>query len=230
METSPLTLEQDSDGADAARAATPLADALRGRGKRQRRDGGGGGAGAGGARAAAAADGGGGGLCVPVLVRLSVIDYLREWRLTEQMEHLHKSLTRDLLAGERNHAVVPVDQFAARFEQYFGARLATPVPPPQMWLVAAAADALAALAAHLDPRARDWLTGRRHDDDDDADADAEASGRDGGLGWVGAGLGHGLRRAVSGLASVRSKATSAHAPGPSARARGRGGVGGAQEE
>lgn len=52
--------------------------------------------------------------CAPVLLRLSIIDYLREYRLVERMEHLQKSITRDLRAGERNHAVLPTREFSAR--------------------------------------------------------------------------------------------------------------------
>ena len=33
-------------------------------------------------------------------MRLALIDYLREWGRTEQLEHLQKSVTRDLLALE----------------------------------------------------------------------------------------------------------------------------------
>lgn len=99
-------------------------------------------------------------LCVPVLVRLSIIDYLREWRMTERVEHLQKSLTRDLLAGERNHAVVPVRQFAQRFEAFFTGGLFTPVPPPQLPFVTLAADALSALTNLVGARRSDSGLGR----------------------------------------------------------------------
>ena len=91
------------------------------------------------AAAAAAEDGeegddgdeeeGGGALCAGVVVRVALIDYLRGWRLTEQMEHLRKSLTRDIFAGERNHAVVPVADFGRQFEAFFGSALFAPVAP-----------------------------------------------------------------------------------------------------
>ena len=45
-------------------------------------------------------------------MRLALIDYLREWGPAEQIEHLQKSVTRDLLAFEVKHAVVPVQVFA----------------------------------------------------------------------------------------------------------------------
>ena len=45
-------------------------------------------------------------------MRLALIDYLREWRRAEQMEHLQKIVTRDLLAFEVKHAVVPVQVLA----------------------------------------------------------------------------------------------------------------------
>ena len=96
-----------------------------------------------------------GGMCVPVLVRVAVIDYLREWRLTEVAEHIHKTISRDLLAGERNHAVVPVKQFAKRFESYLAGALFTAVPPPPApWLVPLApiAHRLGALVARVNPR------------------------------------------------------------------------------
>ena len=48
----------------------------------------------------------------PRQVRLALIDYLREWGPAEQIEHLQKSVTRDLLAFEVKHAVVPVQVFA----------------------------------------------------------------------------------------------------------------------
>ena len=63
---------------------------------------------------------------MPVLVRFGIIDYLREWRLTERVEHLKKTLVRDILAGERNHAVVPVDEFSDKFGRFFGDGLFTP--------------------------------------------------------------------------------------------------------
>ena len=67
------------------------------------------------------------GLCSRVLVRVAVIDYLREWGLVERVEHLQKKLVRDLVAGERNHAVVPVERFAHQFERFFGRGLFSPV-------------------------------------------------------------------------------------------------------
>lgn len=72
--------------------------------------------------------GGGGEMCTAVLVRLAVIDYLREWRLTERVEHMQKTLQRDLLAGERNHAVVPVRQFAGKFSRFFDSGLFHSLP------------------------------------------------------------------------------------------------------
>jgi hypothetical protein len=68
-------------------------------------------------------------MCTPVTVRVGIIDYLREWRVGERVEHLQKYIARDILAGERNHAVVPVLQFAERFDAFFGAALFTPVQP-----------------------------------------------------------------------------------------------------
>ena len=51
-------------------------------------------------------------MCVPVVLRIGIIDYLRAWSITERFEHVQKSITRDLLAGgQRNHAVVPVREF-----------------------------------------------------------------------------------------------------------------------
>ena len=50
--------------------------------------------------------------------------------MTERMEHMHKSITRDLLAGERNHAVLPVAKFGARFAQFFDSALFSSVPSP----------------------------------------------------------------------------------------------------
>lgn len=50
-------------------------------------------------RAPAAASGGV--RCERVLVRLALIDYLREWRLVEIGEHVQKTLQRDLFARER---------------------------------------------------------------------------------------------------------------------------------
>ncbi len=71
-----------------------------------------------------------GGLCGSAVVRLALIDYLREWRLTEQMEHLQKSVTRDLVAGEVKHAVVPVLPFAERLDKFFRESLLRPAPRP----------------------------------------------------------------------------------------------------
>ena len=70
------------------------------------------------------------GLCMGVLVRVSIIDYLREWSMAERVEHVQKTLMRDLIAGERNHAVVPVSQFAKRFAVFFSEALFTPLPYP----------------------------------------------------------------------------------------------------
>ena len=75
-------------------------------------------------------------MCMPVMVRVSLIDYLRAWRMTERMEHLHKTITRDLLAGQRNHAVVPTEQYAHTFVTFFD-DLFTPLP-------------------HISPFAIDW--------------------------------------------------------------------------
>ena len=71
------------------------------------------------------------GMCVPVLLRLSIIDYMREWRLTERVEHVRNTLVRDLRAGERNHAVVPVGEFGQLFEAFFAERILRPVPAAQ---------------------------------------------------------------------------------------------------
>lgn len=68
--------------------------------------------------------------CVPVMIRLSIIDYLREWSMAERMEHVQKTIMRDLIARERNHAVVPVRQFADRFAAFFSEALFTPLPYP----------------------------------------------------------------------------------------------------
>mmetsp|Transcript_30674 Transcript_30674/g.93886 ORF Transcript_30674/g.93886 Transcript_30674/m.93886 type:complete len:556 (-) Transcript_30674:180-1847(-) len=66
--------------------------------------------------------------CERVLVRLAIIDYLREWKLVEIGEHVQKTLQRDLFARERNHAVVPVSQFARSFLSYFSDALFAPLP------------------------------------------------------------------------------------------------------
>eukprot|EP00966_Prymnesium_polylepis_P054183 1252626-Prymnesium_polylepis.1 len=97
--------------------------------------------------AAAIVDGttpGAGDMCAPVIVRFGIIDYLREWRLTERVEHLKKTLVRDILAGERNHAVVPVDKFAEKFGAFLGKGLFAPserawAPPRWEQLLAAPA-------------------------------------------------------------------------------------------
>ena len=105
-----------------------------------------------------------GACCVPLVVRLSIIDYLREWRMTERMEHMHKSLTRDLLVGERNHAVVPVREFGRRFENFFDANLFTPLPPPPplaFGLVHVLRDATAQLDPRVVRRIRDGWRGAR---------------------------------------------------------------------
>ena len=70
-------------------------------------------------------------MCVPVVLRIGIIDYLRAWSITERFEHVQKSITRDLLAGgQRNHAVVPVREFGERFIRYFDENLFTPMQPP----------------------------------------------------------------------------------------------------
>ena len=69
------------------------------------------------------------GLCVPVVFRLAIIDYLRAWQLTERVEHISKTISRDLVAGERNHAVVPVDKFGERFVAFYAERLLRPAHP-----------------------------------------------------------------------------------------------------
>ena len=109
----------------------------------------------------------GGDMCVPVLARLAIIDYLREWSMAERMEHVQKTIMRDIVAGERNHAVVPVRQFAERFAAYFSETLFTPLPHPTgdaggwaQGLRDAWHDAKAALSAghaHLDRLTR-WRT------------------------------------------------------------------------
>ncbi len=66
--------------------------------------------------------------CYAVLLRVAVIDYLREWKLNERAEHLRKTLTRDIFAFERNHAVVPVSQFADTFRGYLTDALLSPLP------------------------------------------------------------------------------------------------------
>ena len=94
-------------------------------------------------------------LCLPVAVRLGIIDYLREFRMGEYLEHVQKSIQRDLFAGERNHAVVPVRQFGERFGAFFGAVLFTPLPPQPLcssWarqLHLAARDASEAVLAQM---------------------------------------------------------------------------------
>lgn len=45
----------------------------------------------------------GGVRCERVLVRLAIIDYLRQWRLVEVGEHVQKTIQRDLFARERAH-------------------------------------------------------------------------------------------------------------------------------
>ena len=82
-------------------------------------------------------------LCVAVVAKLGVIDYLREFRMGEAFEHVQKSLRRDLFAGERNHAVVPVRQFGERFSAFFSGALFTPIAPPERPAAAAAATRLA---------------------------------------------------------------------------------------
>ena len=67
-------------------------------------------------------------MCMPVVVRVGGIDYLRSYKMYERMEHLHKTITRDLIAGERNHAVLPVDQFAKRFAALFSQGMAQRMP------------------------------------------------------------------------------------------------------
>lgn len=79
-------------------------------------------------------------------VRFGIIDYLRQWKFVEVVEHLKKSLVsslaqqdggelphqlahsrsvpsemqvRDVIAGERNHAVVPVQSYAEHFSRFF---------------------------------------------------------------------------------------------------------------
>ena len=66
--------------------------------------------------------------CVPVVLRMALIDYLREWMLLELFEDFRKTISRDLVAGERNHAVVPVAEFGQRFVSYFGEQLIRPLP------------------------------------------------------------------------------------------------------
>jgi hypothetical protein len=66
--------------------------------------------------------------CVPVVLRMALIDYLREWMLPELFEDFRKTISRDLVAGERNHAVVPVAEFGQRFVSYFGEQLIRPLP------------------------------------------------------------------------------------------------------
>lgn len=69
-------------------------------------------------------------MCMPVVVRMAIIDYLRTWQLGERVEHIQKTLVRDLAAGERNHAVVPVKEFGKRFVAFFGTQMVTPVTHP----------------------------------------------------------------------------------------------------
>ena len=77
--------------------------------------------------------------------------------MTERMEHLHKSITRDLLAGERNHAVVPVRQFGERFLAFFAHALFTPLPRPSLATYAAGLpDAIASVANATRPTATRW--------------------------------------------------------------------------
>uniref|UniRef100_A0A7S4B529 PIPK domain-containing protein n=1 Tax=Chrysotila carterae TaxID=13221 RepID=A0A7S4B529_CHRCT len=97
--------------------------------------------------------------CYPVIVRVAVIDYLRQWSMAEVAEHWQKTLVRDLRAWERNHAVVPVDKFAAKFADFFTTSLFTPVDRParrvSLMSLAAAARARACAAAcgvHRAPR------------------------------------------------------------------------------
>ncbi|KAL1502889.1 hypothetical protein AB1Y20_010962 [Prymnesium parvum] len=73
-----------------------------------------------------------GGLCLPVLARVGIIDYLREFRFTEHMEHLRNTLVRDVVAGERNHAVVPVNKFARQFGEFFNDSIFSPFDPEWM--------------------------------------------------------------------------------------------------
>ena len=66
--------------------------------------------------------------CYTVMVRVALIDYLREWKFIERAEHLRKTITRDVLAFERNHAVIPVAKFADSFVAYFSEVLFSPLP------------------------------------------------------------------------------------------------------
>ena len=105
-------------------------------------------AGGGDAAAADGSDGGDGGddddagMCASVVVRIAIIDYLREWKLYEQMEHLRKSITRDLVRAQppgANHAVVPVSAFAERIDAFFHEALFGAAPRPEQPTVASLA-------------------------------------------------------------------------------------------
>lgn len=81
-------------------------------------------------------------MCASVVVRIAIIDYLREWKLYEQMEHLRKSITRDLVRAQppgANHAVVPVSAFAERLDAFFHQALFGAAPRPQQPTVASLA-------------------------------------------------------------------------------------------
>lgn len=73
---------------------------------------------------------------------------------------MRKTLSRDLAAGERNHAVVPVAEFGERFVAYFAEKLLWPLPPPpQPTLRSWGRGVLRACCAHRWPQMRLTLGG-----------------------------------------------------------------------
>lgn len=95
-------------------------------------------------------DGGEGGMCASIVVRIALIDYLRKWKLYEQMEHLRKTITRDLVQAKppgSNHAVVPVGTFAERLDAFFHKALFGAAPRPKEPMVASLAHKYARSAA-----------------------------------------------------------------------------------
>jgi len=121
--------------------------------------------------------------CSHVLARLAVIDYLRGWRLVEAGEHVRKSLSRDLFARERNHAVVPVRHFARSFRAHLDGAMLAPlqrrapsVGLARCWITGVLRGAWRGSCDRLAPVAP-WLGERAP--------------------WLGAGLHSGLRRVCS---------------------------------
>ena len=66
-------------------------------------------------------------MCEAVVLRVGVIDYLRQWGVTEYVEHVQKTIARDIRARERNHAVVPVEPFSRRFEDFLSNSMFRPI-------------------------------------------------------------------------------------------------------